>query len=204
MQRCPATHLTRSWKRSFEHTGGKPKFQRRSSKDSFRIQIDPRKYAGSLSVHFDTEGLNGGSCTTDPSEIWVKIPNVGRVRVELHEPIYGKVILVTVRRRPAKRLSKKLLDCPDQEPAFWTGYEIVLTVKDVPVTWDRPKNWAKRVDWERDSLKNQGPGLLGAGLGEQDPAGVIALDMSVRSPPRGIPWVDATRIRTPKIATQNT
>jgi hypothetical protein len=44
---------------------------------------------------------------------------------------------------------------------------------------DRPKNWAKRSDWERDSLQNQGPGLLGSGLGDQDPAGVIALDMSL-------------------------
>jgi hypothetical protein len=127
---------------------------------------------------------------TNPSDIWVKIPNVGRVRVELHEPIHGNVILVTVRRRPAKRFSSKhCSSTTEQEPAteqnlspikdIWHGYEIVLTSKNIPVEIDRPKNWAKRTDWERDSLANKGPGFLGSGLGERDPAGVIAFDMSV-------------------------
>jgi IS605 OrfB family transposase len=190
---CPRTlitqkykDLTESWRRAFKRTAGRPKFQRRSSKDSFRFQIDPRQYASEISVHFGVEGLG----QTNPSDIWVKIPNVGCVRVELHEPIHGNVILVTVRRRPAKRFSSKhYSSTTEQEPAserkpsllkdIWHGYEIVLTAKDIPVELDRPKNWEKRADWERDSLANKGPGLLGSGLGEGDPAGVIALDMSV-------------------------
>jgi IS605 OrfB family transposase len=195
---CPRTlitqkykDLTESWKQYFKHTAGRPKFQKYSSKDSFRFQIDPRQYVSEISVHFGKEGLS----ETDPKDIWVKIPNVGSVRVELHEPIHGKIILVTVRRRPAKRFSAELFSGKPSsetslEPAntikksqkdqqVWHGYEIVLTAKDIPVELDRPKNWAKRADWEQDSIQNQGPGLLGSGLGEHDPAGVIALDMSV-------------------------
>jgi hypothetical protein len=151
---CPRTlitqkykDLTESWKQYSKHTAGRPKFQKYSSKDSFRFQIDPRQYASEVSVHFSEEGLK----QTNPSDIWVKIPNVGRVRVELHEPIHGKVILVTVKRRPAKRFSvKQYNSTTEQEPVseqdlssikdIWHGYEIVLTAKDIPVELDRPKN----------------------------------------------------------------
>jgi hypothetical protein len=81
---CPRTlitqkskDLTESWKQHFKHTAGRPKFQKHSSNNSFRFQIDPRQYASEISVHFGAQGLG----QTDSKDIWVKIPNVGRVRV---------------------------------------------------------------------------------------------------------------------------
>jgi IS605 OrfB family transposase len=190
---CPRTLVTqklddlnKSWKAFFKGTGGKPTFKSRSSRDSVRFQMDPRQHDQSLFVHFPAEAQraqdeNGDLLPfqphyrqgRDPQDTWVKIPNVGRVRVELSEPIRGQIVTITVKRRSVCRRNLRWSN------TTWAGYEIVLTANDVPIEKDRPANWAKRVDWETDALANQGPGKLGTGLGLRDPAGVVALDMSI-------------------------
>jgi IS605 OrfB family transposase len=203
---CPRTlvtqkldDLSKSWKRFFEKTGGRPKFKSRSTLDSIRFQVDPRKHDQSLAVHFPENGsferpervenAEGDSASgkaqveavfpahfvhgRDPKDTWVKIPNVGRIRVELSEPVFGKIATITLRQRPVGR--RPLARAAE----VWAGYEIVLTAIDVPVEKDHPENWAKRLDWEGDSLTSGGAGRLGTGLGLLDPAGVVALDMSI-------------------------
>jgi IS605 OrfB family transposase len=190
---CPRTlvtqkldDLTKSWKAFFKGIGGKPTFKSRSSRDSVRFQVDPRKHDQSLSVHFPEDAQRARDANgdvvpfpphyrqgRDPQDTWVKIPNVGRVRVKLSEPIRGQIVTITVKRRSVCRRNLRWSN------STWAGYEIVLTANDVPIEKDRPANWAKRVDWEADAWLNGGPGKLGDGLGLSDPAGVVALDMSV-------------------------
>jgi IS605 OrfB family transposase len=178
--------LDKSWKQFFNGTGGRPQPKARSKRDSIRFQVDPRQHDREVGIHFPTEESRErdehGELVPFPAhfrqgrdqdDTWVKIPNVGRVRVELSEPVHGQILTLTLRRRPAGR--RNLARAGDT----WSGYEIVATADQVPVEKDRPANWERRVDWEGDSLTSGGEGKLGTGLGLLDPAGVVALDMSI-------------------------
>lgn len=109
--------LKQAWSHHASNPGhfAAPTFKKKSSRDGVRFQIDPRQYDREIHLHerqwqaakhalkfpravFFEESEDVVRMThawplpEDPAHVWIKIPKVGRVRVELTEPVHGEVV----------------------------------------------------------------------------------------------------------------